>query len=86
MSKKNDALIRLKKINNQIRKIKALEVIIRMTNKQLIENYDRAYLFLISAGGGEKVALSDFFMNHHRFINEYGNHQTKKAAFVILRN
>ena len=35
MNKKNDALIRLEKINNQVWKKKAQEVIMRMTNKQL---------------------------------------------------
>lgn len=35
MNKKNDALIRLEKINNQVWKKKAQEVIIRMTNKQM---------------------------------------------------
>ena len=34
MNKKNDALIRLEKINNQVWKKKAQEVIMRMTNKQ----------------------------------------------------
>ncbi|UVV56067.1 DUF4304 domain-containing protein [Bacteroides fragilis] len=36
INKKNDALIRLEKINNQVWKKKAQEVITRMTNKQLI--------------------------------------------------
>lgn len=35
MNRKNDALIRLEKINNQVWKKKAQEVIMRMTNKQL---------------------------------------------------
>lgn len=38
------------------------------------ENYNWAYLFLILAGGDEKGALSNFYMNYHKFMSQYCNY------------